>query len=162
MTRKTPECYLAVFDYIEQNVFKMKPMEMMTDFEDGLRLAIRKFWPKVVIRGCWFHMSRAVHRRYLKLGLNKIRNNKKNAKMIRRMLMSIPLLPADRIGDGFHAIKSFAKKKRLFKRLEKLFDYFERYWLNNQVIYLKLYCLPDRLTARLPDRPPVTILQKIV
>lgn len=89
-------------------------------------------------------MSRAVQRRYSKLRLNKIKKNKKNSSMIRRMLMSIPLLPADRIDEGFRAIISFAKQKRLFKRLVDLFNYFERYWLNNQVTYFELYCLPAR------------------
>lgn len=131
MSRKTPECYLAVFNYIQKHVFKMKPVEVMTDYEDGLRLAIRKCWAKVVIRGCWFHMARAVQRRYMKLRLNKIKN--KNAAVIRRMLMSLPLLPVDRIDEGFHDIVSFARKKRVFKRMANLFGYFERYWLNSQV-----------------------------
>lgn len=71
------------------------------------------------------------------------------------MLMSIPLLPADRIEEGFRAIISFAKQKRLFKRLEKLFNYFERYWINNQVIYFQLYCLADRPSARPPARETI-------
>lgn len=143
MTRKTPECYLAVFEYIEQNLFEMKPAEIMTDYEDGMRLAIKRYWPNVVIRGCWFHMARAVNKRHRRLGLSKIKN--KNRKIIKRMLLCIPLLAADRIQEGFQAIIAFAKKKRLFKRFAMLFKYFERYWLNNQVTFVKKNYVPARI-----------------
>lgn len=129
MTRKTADCYSAVFKYIEETIkFELKPAEFMTDFEDGMRLAIKKRWPKSVVRGCWFHLCRAVKKRARKLRLNKIKS--KYAKMIRKMLMCIPLLPTDDIDEGYRGIKKFAKKHRLSKRFAPLFNYFERYWLN--------------------------------
>lgn len=133
MTRKTSQCYSAVFKYIEEKMnFKLKPAEFMTDYEEGMRLAIKKRWSNAVIRGCWFHFCRAVDRRFRRLGLNRIKN--KHAKKIRKMLMSIPLLPAHLIHEGFEIIKRFAKKHRLFKRFTKLFSYFQRQWLS-QVKY---------------------------
>lgn len=128
MTRKTTECYIAVFEFIERNLFKLKPAEFMTDFEDGMRKAIKKRWPKAKIRGCWFHLCRAIERRYRKLGLHKLKRT--NGKKIKKMLMNIPLLPENMIMEGFFSIIAFAKRKRLFKHFARLFSYFSRYWLN--------------------------------
>lgn len=132
MTRKTPECYGAVFKCIEEKLFKMEPAEIMTDYEDGMRLAIKDHWPRILLKGCWFHLSRAVERRSRKLGLTKLAN--KNGKVVRKMLKNLPLLPADRIEEGFQIIINFAKKNRLFKRFELLFKYYRNYWLDSQVI----------------------------
>lgn len=52
MSRKTAACYTAVFKFIEKKLFQLDPKEMMTDFESGMRSAIRKYWPKVTLRGC--------------------------------------------------------------------------------------------------------------
>lgn len=140
MTRKTPACYSAVFKCIEENLFKMKPAEVMTDYEDGMRLAIKRHWPNAIIRGCWFHLSQAIYRKSRKLGLIRMKNKK--GKIIRKMLMNIPLLSADHIEDGYRAVIDFAKKKRLFKRFAPLFKYFENYWLYNQVISFYLQSKP--------------------
>ncbi|XP_031626897.1 uncharacterized protein LOC116343127 [Contarinia nasturtii] len=101
----------------------------MTDYEDGMRLAIKKKWPKVTIRGCWFHMCRAVRRRCGNIGLFKLIKSNANARIIQNSLMSLPLLPADKIKEGYNSVKAFARKKKLFKRFNALFVYFEGYWL---------------------------------
>lgn len=127
MTRKTAKSYTAVFEFIEKNIFRLKPYEFMTDFEDGMRLAIKNRWPKAKIRGCWFHLSRAVERRYRKLGLRKLRNRK--AILIKKMLKNIPLLPENMIEAGLSSIIEYSKKKRLFNKMARLFSYFKRYWM---------------------------------
>lgn len=140
MTRKTAESYSAVFKYIEEKLhFKFKPVEFMTDYEDGMRLAIKRRWPNAIIKGCWFHFCRAINKRYLKLGLNRIKN--KHSRRICRMLMSIPLLPPHLIHEGFEAINKFARKHRLFKRFASLFSYIQRYWLG-QVKFIHPICYP--------------------
>lgn len=53
MTRKTSECYKAVFNLIEEKILKLQPNVIMTDYEDGMRLAIRSHWSNVNLRGCW-------------------------------------------------------------------------------------------------------------
>lgn len=133
MTRKTAESYKALFEYIEKEIFKLKPVEFMTDYEDGMRLAIKKHWPTVTIRGCWFHYSKAILKRCRKLGLAKLLKENDNAKAIKKQLAALPLLPANQIEEGFTVIKKLATKKKLSKRFERLFSYVGRYWLNSQV-----------------------------
>lgn len=129
MTRKTSKAYVAVFEFIEQNLFKFNPVLFMTDYEDGMRLAIRKHWPNVSIRGCWFHLKRAINRKCRGYGLKRIMDQDVNAKKVKEMLVSIPLLPSTQIYEGYACIKKFAKEKQLAKRFSNLFSYFEGYWL---------------------------------
>lgn len=133
MTRKTADCYRAVFNFIEEKLFKLQPTEMMTDFEAGMRQAITKNWPTVVLRGCWFHFCRAILKRSIKLGMKKLIKRNERARAIRKALMSIPLLPAEKIEEGFKCIVKYAKTRKLFKRFSRLFVYFRSYWLENQV-----------------------------
>lgn len=111
----------------------MQPAMFMTDYEDGMRLAVRKFWPNIVLRGCWYHLCRAVNRRANKTGLAKILMTNDKAKAITSGLMKLPLLPTDKIEEGFACVQQFARKNKLQKRFSPLLEYFERYWLRNQV-----------------------------
>lgn len=129
MSRKTTECYSAVFDFIEQRLFNLEPTEFMTDYEDGMRLAIKKKWPNVTIRGCWFHFCRAIRRRCGKHGLFQLIKKNAGARAIQNSLMSLPLLSANQIKEGFKSVKAIARKKRLLKRFKPVFTYFEGYWL---------------------------------
>lgn len=129
MTRKTAQCYSALFDFIEERLFELKPKEFMTDFEAGMRMAIKKHWPNITLRGCWFHFCRAIRRKCGNLGLFKLIKSNADAKAIQSSLMNLPLLPANRIIEGYNSAKEFAKKKKLLKKFQALFTYFEGYWL---------------------------------
>lgn len=110
-------------------LFKMKPKEMMTDFENGMRKAVKQCWRGCTLRGCWFHYCRAIDKRIRKQKLLKLLRKNINASRIRKSLMSLPLLPEESLVDGYKLIKKFARKTGLFKRFSKIFKYFEKYWL---------------------------------
>lgn len=129
MTRKTSECYKAVFDFIETKLFRLQPNEIITDYENGMRKAIKECWPGVALHGCWFHFCRAIRKRCRKHNLTKLLKKNHSAKIIQKSLMSLPLLPAERIKQGYDCIKKFGQKKRQSKRFSAVFKYFERYWL---------------------------------
>lgn len=107
----------------------MKPNEIMADYETGLRAAIRKFWPGVKLRGCWFHFCKNINKRCRKLNMSRLLKKNSRAKRIKKALMSLPLLPAEQIIEGYECVKRLARSKRLFKSFSKLFSYFESYWL---------------------------------
>lgn len=129
MTRKTAKCYTAVFDFIETHLFKLQPNEIITDFENGMRLAIKQCWPDVTLRGCWFHFCRAITKRCKKHNLNKLLSTNGNSRIIQKSMMSLSLLPSTEIKNGYNCIKKFARKKKLFSRFSDLFKYFESYWM---------------------------------
>lgn len=130
MTNKTNEAYHDVFKFIEQKSFKLEPSLCMTDYEDGMRSAIKKMWPNCDVRGCKFHYKQAIIRRCkTDRILKELLEKSPLARKIKRMLMSIPLLPAERILEGFQIIKDLAKEKKMSLKFADLFSYFENYWL---------------------------------
>lgn len=135
MTRKTTESYLAVFEFIEERVFKLKPAEFMTDYEDGMRCAIRKHWPNTILRGCWFHLKRAIGRRCNSFGMQRLFNNNSNARIVKDMLTNTPLLPSDQLLEGFKTIQDYAKRKNLDDKFTDIFKYFSRQWLSEVRLY---------------------------
>lgn len=129
MTKKSIECYDAVFDCIRNELFKLQPTEFITDFEAGMRQSIRKNFPEATLRGCWFHYKRAVRQKCSKLGIDSFFKSNRNALKIKRKLLNLPLLPAQHIPNAYSHIKSFAQRKKISKKLKALFGYFERFWL---------------------------------
>lgn len=133
MTNKSTDAYTDVFNYIEENVFNLRPASFMTDFESGMRAAINKCYPNAVLHGCWYHFKAAVRRRCLKEGLYMMIAENPSARKIYRMLLNLPLLPPSSIEEGFTIIVNIARSERLFKYFNKVFGYFKSYWLQQVV-----------------------------
>lgn len=129
MTRKTASCYTAAFQYIETHVFNLEPAEIMTDFEAGMRNSIKTVYPKTRLRGCWFHFCYALRKKSLQLGLRPLINSNRHAKLVFKELMSLPLLPAANIVQGYLHIKRIAQSYKLLKEFRGFFTYFESFWL---------------------------------
>lgn len=130
MTKKTYRCYLSVFDYIETNIFEMKPAEFITDFEGGMRKAINECYPNAALRGCWYHFCCAVSRNINKHGLKMMMRTNSNARMIKSEILSLPLLPQKYFNIGYNHIKNQVTEFGLQAEFESFFeDYFE-YWLH--------------------------------
>lgn len=141
MSNKSAEAYQAVFDFIENKVFEMKPSEFMTDFEGGMRKAINQCYPNAILRGCWFHFKAAVRRRFMSLHMYRLITDDLKARKIYRMLMNLPLLPPESIENGYQIIKEEARSNKLTKVFQQIFTYFERYWLK---VVVGLYYLYSR------------------
>lgn len=105
MTRKTALCYKRVFQFIEENIYDLKPNQIMTDFEGGMRKAINSYYPDVSLKGCWFHYTLAINKRCRKLRLSSILKSNEKAKHLKTQLLHIPLLPVKNINRCFFTIK---------------------------------------------------------
>lgn len=129
MTRRTYESYAAIFNYIETHIFALEPNSFITDYEAGLRKAIRRRYPNANLHGCWYHFCAAIRKKYAKLGLFGLCKQDAEANLTKNSLMSLPLLPNDRLEEGFNYIKERAEQHGHAKQFQKLFNYFESYWL---------------------------------
>lgn len=135
-SKRTNECYAAVFKYIEDYIFKMEPDEIITDFEAGLRLAIRNYFPQVILRGCWYHYCAKIRQKFGKLGLNSLIKNDVNARLVKEEFQSLPLLPPEKFEEGYEHIKQLAQDCGLKRKLSQFFAYFE-YWIQEVIrIYI--------------------------
>lgn len=136
MTSKSYNCYLSVLEYIERHIFQMKPDEIITDFEGGMRKAIKSIYPNSILRGCWYHFCCAVSRNFNSFGLRQLLTSNASVKMIKYKILSLPLLPKKYFYEGYNQIQREVKEYNLNSNFQPFFDYF-KYWLN-EVHYIQL------------------------
>lgn len=53
MNSKKQKLYEKILRHIEENVIKLRPKSFHTDYEAGLRAALRTIYSNVQLRGCW-------------------------------------------------------------------------------------------------------------
>lgn len=128
-TKRTNECYEAIFKYIEKYIFQMEPDEIITDFEAGLRLAINKHFPCATLRGCWYHYCVKIRQRFAIHGLKSLLKTHSIVKLVKKELMSLPLLPADKFLEGYTHIKRVVEQYGLAGKFKQFFDYYN-YWIS--------------------------------
>lgn len=129
MSGKSATLYEQVFAYIEK-IFELKPKRFMTDFESGLRAAIKKCYPHAALHGCWYHYCASLRRKLLDLHMHNLIANNPSARAIYRKMLSIPLLPPEYIEQGYFLIKEEARSNKLINKFSAFFKYFESFWLN--------------------------------
>lgn len=129
MSKRTAESYQAVFEYIEQNVFQLEPASLMTDWELGMRKALKICYPGSILRGCWFHFCSSLRKKFLNLGLYSILKSCNNAKMIAQQFMSLPLLPKENFEEGLKHIKNVIQQFQLTSTFRTFLTYFN-FWVN--------------------------------
>lgn len=129
MTSKSADCYTAVFNYIKKNVFDLKPAIIMTDWEAGLRSANRTCFPTCILKGCWYHYCTALRKKVLRLGLYDELKSNANSRLIKKMMMSLPLLPPELFEEGYAHVKNFAHEHKLREKFKCFFAYYDRYWI---------------------------------
>lgn len=131
MSKKSQAAYEHLFDYIENNIFKLsQTASFTTDYEQAMRNALVKINPNARMYACHFHYCQALKRRATQIDgfVNFIRSNKQ-AESIYYRIMSLPLLPAKYIVDAFHQLQkeAFEVSKTGFR---KFFAYYRRQWIN--------------------------------
>lgn len=135
MSNKTAECYKAVFRFIENNIFKLEPECFITDFEAGMRAAIKFQYPKIILKGCWYHYCCSLSRHIKQMrNVSATINVKSDAALIKGQLMNLPLLPKNRFNEGYRYIKQRVRDCNLQEELQNLFAYFENTWVR-QVLF---------------------------
>lgn len=129
MSNRTIECYTSIFNYIENEVFRLEPAAFMTDWEAGMRSALRICYPNSKLRGCWWHHRQAVHRKCRNLGLHNLFKHNADARMIKQQILSLPLLPPDSFMKGYAYIQDLTNQCQLSEDLKGLFLDYEKFWI---------------------------------
>lgn len=134
MTKRTTAAYIALFRYIESNICRLSPVSVMSDYETGLRNAIRTVYPACQTRGCWFHLTQAVRRKATKIhGLFRELKTDVAKYQLYGKFFVLPLLPGDRILEGFALIKAEVQASGSAELAEFL-SYFERQWIQKVIV----------------------------
>lgn len=128
MTRKTTEAYVALFAFIAEKVCILNPVSFMTDYEAGMRNAIRTSFPACAPKGCYFHYTQALRKRGQKLSgfFPTIVKNKEQHRLYHKFLV-LPLLPPGLIPGAFAILKSAARSHGTI--FDNFVTYFEMHWM---------------------------------
>lgn len=132
MESKCVPSYEQVFNYIENHLIKLSPQSIHSDYEASLVRALRNVYPESKITGCWFHYCQALRKRFRYGKQNEMFRdliNNSDAYNLYKKLLSLPLLPAARIPEGFDIIKKEIFKKGFSKFFKSNLEYFDKYWL---------------------------------
>lgn len=131
-TCKSQAIYAAIFAYIRENLTAfVKPNTIMSDFNPETQLALAYTFPDASIKGFWFNYIESVleYMKFIQLQWDKSRSNTASCL---RMLMVLPLLPAEYMVPGLHAIRKWANEKSIFtESMGKLCAYIEHDWLRS-------------------------------
>lgn len=138
MTRRTTVAYVDVLKYIEDKICKLNPISFMSDFESGLRRALRLVYPVVKTHGCWFHLKQAVQRHANRIPgfLTLLRSDPLKYRILKKFT-SLPLLPANKIGETFLELAAEAKAADL--RFEPFIRYFREQWIEKVNIVMNIH-----------------------
>ncbi|XP_022163168.1 uncharacterized protein LOC111028736 [Myzus persicae] len=136
MSRKTARAYNALFKWLLEIEPQWTPQTIIIDFERAAMVSLKAIFNNVMIRGCWFHSSQALWRKVGKCGMIEICTRHQNAYDIIHMLMALPLLPVDKVMEGFLSIGQFYTENvenslpvESCRILQRYFQYYKSTWL---------------------------------
>lgn len=137
MTNKAQALYKAVFKYIEEDVFKLRPSVFAHDFERAMRLALESIYDEAEHVNCWFHFKQSIRRRASNIpGFFAAINRNDALSQAYHMIMALPLLPAAEIGKTFKMIKLQIEAHEQREVFAPFLRYFESQWLKKVCKYI--------------------------
>lgn len=119
-----------MFQYIENNVFQLNPKSFMTDFETGLRSALRHVYPDSEVKGCHFHYCQAIRKNASKMPnfFSSLYLND-TANVIYHKMLALPLLRLNDILPAYQKLKEECLSENLKNIFESFLIYYERQWI---------------------------------
>ena len=106
MTAKLEGLYSAVLDKVWSKLPALRPALIHCDFERPLINAIEAVCTCGSVSGCWFHACQAVKRKVGAEGLIGEAKKNKKVKDWTRSFYTLPLLPPDKIREGWEWVRS--------------------------------------------------------
>lgn len=129
MENRTVPAYKAAINAWMDTFGAIRPVSVMADYEDALRLAAVELWPAVQVQGCWFHFAQAVLRKAVKTSVAKA-----GMEDVVQMAMTLPLLPQSEMGEGFALIRRLL----VVEGGTKFCNYLESQWGNKNISVFRL------------------------
>ncbi|KAJ8672227.1 hypothetical protein QAD02_003486 [Eretmocerus hayati] len=145
MSSRTAHAYQSCLKSMKNEIWpKLKPKEVIADFEEAMEIAWGNIYPEAKLTGCYFHFTQAILRNAIAKGAATRRNLKDNPQrhLIIRMVMALALLPSDTIVKTYEAIKKLAQKK-FGTYFNAFFTYFEEYWIKRRGV--ERFCVYGKL-----------------
>ncbi|XP_055637575.1 uncharacterized protein LOC129776151 isoform X2 [Toxorhynchites rutilus septentrionalis] len=128
---KTYAAFVAIFSYTREQLGAIiTPTIILSEPNECIHRALEIIMPETTIKVYWHHYTDAVLKQMRELGLSR-ETTRGHACSGLRMLLVLPLLPANYITPGLDALKKWMKEKNIYSQsFCQLCDYVEQSWLS--------------------------------
>lgn len=123
MANKSKKSYSVLFNIIKRQIPEWEPVIFITDFEWAAISAMKNTFPQIAHHGCFFHFQDKLKRKAKRLMI------KKNSNKIVSLCMVLPLLPENKIEEGFNYILKESKLIGDNHSLREFLLYIQNYWM---------------------------------
>lgn len=130
LTARTESCFSAIFAYIRENLSAhVTPNIIMADYSGEIQSALAYTFPEAAIKGYWYLYTNDV---LAFVKQHDVQNQlaRGHGSSALRMLLVLPLLPAEYMKPGLEATRKWAREKNLPSAVfHTCCDYVEQSWL---------------------------------
>lgn len=125
--------YEILFHMVKSQIPEWEADQFTFDFEIAPRNAIKKIFPNIMVRGCYFHFYQSLMRKARLLGIKK--TSKVNNRHV-CLCAGLAILPIENIEEGWIYIQSESPNNTKVTEFNK---YMYRTWIKNKE-YRKIWC----------------------
>ncbi|CAH1967240.1 unnamed protein product [Acanthoscelides obtectus] len=130
INKKTRGIYEKIFQYIHDILApKLRPAEIVTDFEANLYHVLSKVYEKASVGGSVFYYTQNLYKKVCVLNLCKNLETNSYLRHFYHMLLMLPLLPVVTISDVWNTLLSQAKDSEMYQLMKPLFDHVKAEWM---------------------------------
>ncbi len=129
LQRKTEDQYVKALNQLKQQNPCLEPSEVVVDFEKAPINAFLTVFPKVQVRGCFFHFAQANWRKVQELGLAQLYNTDTRARLFIKSFVALALIPPS---DVPLALEKLCASLDLTSPLCQCVEYFEDVWIGRR------------------------------
>lgn len=104
----------------------------MSDFEKSSRNAVRRIYPDVQVKGCWFHYTQSIMRRVKRVGLQREYASVPFVNVTVRRLFALAFVPEAEVAAAIDMIDdeiSECGNETVAAKMNELMNYFKKTWL---------------------------------
>ena len=130
MEEKTTRAYEILFNVLKDNGVVVNVF--MSDFEKRSRNAVRRIYPDVQVKGCWFHYTQSIMRRVKRVGLQREYASVPFVNVTVRRLFALAFVPEAEVAAAVDMIDdeiSECGNGHVAGKLNELMIYFKKTWL---------------------------------
>ena len=133
LPNKSRDTYVRLFDVVKQKAISLhenfEPDIILSDFELAIKQAVELSFPVTEFRGCYYHFSQALMRKFQNLGLQVAYREVQEVNQFLRRTAALAFVPVRYVRLAWQALKANAPDQ---PRMEEFIRYFEDTWLVGQ------------------------------
>ena len=131
LSDKIRTTYVRTFELVKEKAVSLSlsldPKIVLSDFEQAIKQAVDLCFLTAEFKGCYFHFSQALMRRFQAIGLQQAYSSDDEACRFLRRTADLAFVPVWFVRIAWHGVK--ASKPTHLQRIDEFVDYFETTWI---------------------------------